>query len=188
MKTIKYTLLPLVLTLFFIACGDDETNNRALMYIDSQSALVEFKMYVGSENGGVEADYEALRRKPEQLFPSTLFESYTSTNITFRNDLLLIEQSGVRESFIYKFENGSFFINKGGEFMYFGEGDHSTIDIRQHYIGFKTGEGNFTFDPAPPVKNIDKDLAAGQSKFESIEKMLNVEDTLMWVTRKAAFR
>ncbi len=154
-----------------------------------RSQLVDFKLYYGSDAGGVEnTRTDTLKRKPEVFFASASFESYTSTSISFIGERMSIEQSSVKEIFPYKFEDGSLYVEKNGDFKYYGDGDVSVLDIRQHYIGYKTGDGNFKIVQAVPMKEIDKEYAASLSSFATVDAMTNKEDTLIWVTRKAAFR
>jgi len=190
MKLLKYINLLIFSSLLLLSCGDDSTDTAAIRYTESQSGLVDFKLYYGSENGGVEYPkiIDSLKRKPEVFFALASFESYTSTVISFVGEKISVEQSGVREIFPCKFEDGSLYVEKNGDYRYYGDGDQFTLDIRQHYVGYKTGDGSFTILPTLPMKEIDKDYAASLSSFGTVADMLNAEDTLIWVTRKAAFR
>ena len=189
MKILKYITLLILSVLLLVACGDDASDTTALRYVDSQSGLVDFRLYYGSDAGGVENNRtDTLKRKPEVFFVSASFESYTSTSISFIGDRMSIEQSGVKEIFPYKFEEGALYVKKNDDFKYYGDGDLSFLDIRQHYIGYKTGDGRFKIVQAEPRKEIDNDYAASLSSFATIDAMVNKEDTLIWVTRKAAFR
>lgn len=189
MKMLKYICLLVFASFIFMACGDDASDRMALRYVETQSGLVDFRLYYGSDTGGIENDsIDTLKRKPEAFFALALFESYTSTTISFAGERMSIEQSGVREIFPYKFEDGSLYVNKNGKPRYYGDGDQYTLDVRQHYIGYKTGDGRFKIVQAEPIKTIDQDYAASQSSFGTIDAMVNKEDTLMWITRKTAFR
>ena len=186
---LKFTYIFLILLIVFAACGDDGNSERALRYIDTQSGIVDFKMYVGSDEGGIEFDIDSLKKKVDAFFPSTLFESYTSTSVSFTNDEIIIEQSSIYERFKYKFEDGSLYINKeGGELRYFGDGDQNALDIRQHYIGYKSGDEAYHLLSSIPIKTISKDTVAAQTPFAKVAAMTNTGDTLIWCTRRATFR
>jgi len=186
---LKYLYTFIIVLFAFMACGDDENSEKSIRYVEFQSGIENFKMYVGSDEGGIEVGTDTLKRKVEVFFPSILFESYTSTSISFFNEEIIIEQSSIYERFKHKFDDGSLYVDKeGGEFRYFGDGDQNSLDIRQHYIGYKTGDGEFYRLSSTPLKMIDKDTVAAQTPFGEIADMKDATDTLIWCTRRAAFR
>jgi len=175
--------------LVFSSCGDDKDKSMALRYIDTQSGLENFRMYVGTAQGGTVVDTDTLKRKANAFFPNIYLEGYTNAAITFFDTEMIIEQSSIVERFRYEFKDGSLFLYKSdNQPRYYGDGDRSALDIRQHYIGYKTGDGNFKIIQATPVKEPDKDMVAAQSSFQTIENMTNEADTLIWATRRAVFR
>lgn len=183
-----YTLL-LFITAIFTACGGDD-NSGALRYIATSSGYESYTLYVGSESGGVEVHADSIKKRIEKIFPASVYENYTNTTISFLNDQIIITQSGSpAEKNTCKFENNSLYILKGDVPVYFGDGNQNALDIRQHYIAYKqSGDNAFSNIAALPQKSIDKDKAAQESPFGAISDMKSEQDTLIWCTRKAAFR
>lgn len=183
-----YSLFTVVI-LFFYACGGDD-NSGALRYIAASSGYESYTLYVGSESGGIEVHTDSIKGRIDQIFPTTVFESYTNTTFVFFNNQILIEQAGsVPELSDYKFEDNSLYIYNNGDPIYFGDGSQTAIDVRQHYIAYKQpGDKRYNNISATPQKNIDKDKAVAQTPFETIENMKSEGDTLVWCTRISAFR
>lgn len=187
---IRKIYLPLFTFIFlFVACGGDE-DSGALRYVDSSSGYESYTLYVGSETGGVEVHQDSIKKRIDQIFPASVFENYSNTTISFLNDEISIEQSGSpAEKSPYKFEDNSFYVYKRGVPVYFGDGNQDALDVRQHYIAYKQpGDKSFNHISALPQKVMDKDKAAEESPFGTIADMKSEQDTLIWCTRKSAFR
>ncbi|MDR2955846.1 MAG: hypothetical protein LBV43_12265 [Prevotella sp.] len=185
----KYTLFGLFTLILLVSCGDDD-DKGILRYVESQSGTESFTMYAGSEDGGIVVDPDSIKIPQTTYFPNSTFESYASTTFSFTNDnVVMVEQSTPAERNEYKFEDGSFYLFKAGEYRYFGDGDKSIINIRQHYIGYKQqGESTFSLMQATPQKDIDADKAAAETPYGSIENMKSEGDTLIWCTHSSYFR
>ncbi|MFV0418074.1 MAG: hypothetical protein ACK5KT_05035 [Dysgonomonas sp.] len=185
----KYIYTLLLVVVIFTSCGGDD-NSGGLRYVETSSGYESYVLYVGSESGGVEVHADSIKGRIDKIFPATVFENYTNTTISFINNHIIIEQSGsAPEKSIYKFEDNSLYIYKAEVPVYFGDGNHDALDIRQHYIAYKQpGDEVFNNISALPQKNIDKDNAAAESPFVTITNMKSEGDTLIWCTRKSAFR
>lgn len=184
-----YLLLILILTVS--ACSnDDNTSVGVLRYAESQIESP-FKLYVGSVNGAIECDTTDKLKIADYISPS-IYEGYSNTTIAFpaENQILVtFAQAGVKpEKSMCKFEDGSLFIHTGEKYQYFGQGDMSSLAVRQHYVGYKTGEGTFRLRPVEPQKDVTAQDAVTYSSFGSLENMKLEEDTLVWCTRASYFR
>lgn len=183
----KYIYSLFLIVVGFTACGSDD-NSGALRYIATSSGYESYRLYVGSESGGVEVHADSIKGRIDKIFPVSVYENYTNTIISFLNNQIIITQSGSpAEKSTYKFEDGSLYIFKGNIPVYFGDGNQNTLDIRQHYIAYKqSGDHIFNNISALPQKDIDK--AAQESPFGTISGMKSEQDTLIWCTRKSVFR
>lgn len=188
---LKNIYLLLILILAFSACSnDDNTSAGVLRYAESEIESP-FKLYVGSANGAVECD-TTDRLKIADYISSSIYESYSNTTIAFPSEnqiLITLAQAGVKpEKSLCKFEDGSLFIHTGEKYQYFGQGDVNALAVRQHYVGYKTGEGVFLLRKIEPQKDVTPEEAVSYSSFDSLENMKQVEDTLVWCTRVSYFR
>jgi len=186
----KKIYLFIITVFFFAACGSDDSNSGILRYIEASSGVESYTLYVGSETGGYEVHTDSIINRINLIFPTTVFESYSNTTITFWNESVIIEQSGSpAEKSLFKFEDNSLYIFNEDVPVYVGDGDKKALNIRQHYIAYKQpGDKTYQNIAASPQKNIDKDKAAAESPFGTIADMKSVEDTLVWCTRISAFR
>lgn len=187
----KYIYIAITLAfLFLCSCSSDSADTAGVLRYKESEIEKPFKLYVGSPNGGKEyTKTDSL--KIDNFIRSSFFESYSNTTITFPSEneiLVTFAATQVKpEKSVYKFENGSLFIYAGGKFLYFGEGNADALAIRQHYVGYKTGEGDFVLEQVDPQKNITADDAVSYTTFGSLKNMTSVEDTLVWCTRASYF-
>ncbi|MBK5719957.1 hypothetical protein JGH11_03640 [Dysgonomonas sp. Marseille-P4677] len=188
---LRYIYLLPILLLAFFACGsDDSTSTGVLRYAESKIEEP-FKLYTGGSAGAIECD-TTNKLKIVDYISSSIYENYSNTTIAFpaENQILItLAQGGVKpEKSLCKFENGSLFIHTGEKYQYFGEGGINSLAIRQHYVGYKTGEGTFRLRQIEPQKEVTAEEVASYSSFGSLENMKLEEDTLVWCTRVSYFR
>lgn len=179
--------VPLLFIVLITSCGNDDSD-KAIRYIESE--VESYTVYVGSEEGGIELDLDSIKDRLDLIFPMSVFENFTNTTFSFIDEnIVLIEQQGSKpEINNYIFEGNSLFLYKDKEPLYYGNGDISSFNIRQHYIAYKqAGDKTFINLQAIPQKEIGKDDIAKQSPFTSIQNMKSSEDTLIWCTRSSLF-
>lgn len=184
-----------IFILFFVlvllsSCGDDEGD--IIRY--SASTIEPFKVYVksaDSEQGGVELGESSITSRIRKIIPESTYEYYVNTTITFlENNIIIDPQASLAlpEKSPCRFEGGSLYISKASQWQYFGDGDQRMITIRQHYIAHKqNGSEKFQIKQVPPQKDMNGEVAAGQSPFGELKNMVE-GDTLIWCTRNSVFR
>lgn len=187
MKRLKYLyLISFLATTLFYSCGNE--SDEIIRYTESK--IDTCFIYVGSETGGVELHSDSIKDRLDLIFPETTFENFNNTTFSFIDETtVLIEQESAPEINNYIFQGNSLYLYKNNEPIYFGDGDITSFNIRQHYIAYKqAGDNKFTTLQVPPQKELSKEDAAKQSPFVTIQNMKSIEDTLIWCTRSSLFR
>lgn len=183
MKYIYYFFIIFVAGL--VSCGSDE-DTGVLRY--KESTVGDFTMYVGSVNGGQVVPPDSIKKRVEDYIRTALYENYANTTISFLNNEIIVSQNSPGEKSIYEFQNGSLYLVKDNNLTYIGDGDHTVLNIRQHYISYKqTGDQGFYSKQANPQRIIDADVAASETPFFGVANMKSTEDTLVWCTRNSLF-
>lgn len=185
-----YSILLVIGILFVVACGDD---NELVYRRYISSELKNYGMYIGTGTGAAEiGDLDSIKTKFEKMFPDSIFESYTSMTISFIDDEIVIDpqRSGtLPEISRYQLIDSSFYILKGEDQVYLGDGDYKEIKIRRHFVGYKRSDDTkYHYVRVAPQKDIDEAIAAGQTPFQSVDQVVNEGDTLIWCTRVALFQ
>lgn len=192
MKTNKVlSIVILLIATTYSACSNDDISDRALR--NNSSEISPFVVFAGSPDGGKRVHPDSIRNKVTAYFPSSVFEGYSSTAISFAGENIIIDSQlgmgGLPEKSIYKFENDILYIKNSGAWRYIGEGNQSLITIRQHYVGYKQpGNEHFQYKQLEPQKDIDSIKAVKTTPFELLDNMKAEEDTLIWCTRSSIFR
>lgn len=188
---LKKLYILLVFVLVFFACGSDDNSSAGVLRYAQSEIETPFNLYVGSVNGAIRCDTTNKLKIADYISPS-IYENYANTTISFPSEneiLITVAQAGTKpERSFCKFEDGSLFIHTGEKYQYFGQGDRSVIAVRQHYVGYKTGEGSFLLKQIEPQKDVLPEEAVAYSSFGTLGNMKLVEDTLVWCTRVSYFR
>jgi len=176
----KIYLLPVLLVIFYISCGDDNKTDN-LRY--SVSAITDFNVYAGSATGASKVEKS---RFDSSLVFTPAFETFTITDnyILFDADYIYINGTSLERS-PYRFvDDNLLYITIGGVEQYFGRGDLKNIIIRQHYVGYKSGDKAITLYQGMP-----KDKMTLEDAIKSAQKTsLPLGDTIMWATRESIFQ
>jgi hypothetical protein len=175
----KIYLLPALLVIFYISCGDDNKTDN-LRY--SISSITDFNVYAGSETGANKIE-ESKYDSSVVFIPA--FETYTITDSYILFDAGYIYVNGVSlERSQYRFADGNLFITTGGTEQYYGKGNEKKLTIRQHYVGYKSTENSITL-----FQGIPKDKLTLEDALKSARKTgLPPGDTIMWATRESIFQ
>lgn len=191
-KTKFLTLAIVALSVCFNSCSNDDDDKvkypKTLSY--KKTEAVEFKIYVGSENGGKEVSTADL--DPADFWPAEYFkedkEWYEGFSVTFIDDnsVKLINKFDSEEvSALYKFEGDKLSLfneeeNEWSSDWIWGNKNKLTMKSsfsKHHKITTNSsGSGNGSSDEHV---NITEMIGKGKI-FESLSDMKHKEDTVMW--------
>ena len=194
MRLKKVYCLLLAIPFLAIACGGEE-EIAYRRHISSEIRPDSFRMFAfNADKDSLEINQldTLLRKRPmNTFFPDTLFENYSSTTISFLGDNEIIidpqQRGSLPEISRYEYVDGSFYIFNGETPVYLGDGDHKQIDARRHFVGYKRlGDTRFHYIRVAPRKDIDENIASGQTPIQSIDRLVE-GDTVFWGTRYSLF-
>lgn len=191
LKQSNWGILPLsiIMSLFlsfgFFSCSDNDDEikyPKALTYKSKQ--VVEFKLYVGSENGGVEVSTKDL--DPKNYWKDGITDddqSFPKLNITFTDDENITVNN---HSTQYSFDNGvmSVYDKEDKEWNIVGYGNRISLRLASAYAKdhkiYENGYGSSTWGEERNITLSDFIGEGENYSFSSLADMKHKEDTIMW--------
>ncbi|NDW17486.1 hypothetical protein D0T53_00980 [Dysgonomonas sp. 216] len=186
-------LLPLVLgvvTLGFASCSDDDDDSVSY----KETKIVNFKMYVGSENGGVEVNTANI--DPKKYFKEDLEEEIDDNegvSITFSGNKATVSYSGEKGTISYKVENGKLYFGEENYWWFAGFGGTGGFKVSEHYGYYRTQYSyNFNdidLEDLNDQETIDiNDVMESNYYLGSLDDMRSIQDTIVFCTIESYFR
>jgi len=195
MKKLLYTILCCVL--LFASCSSDDEKTDDILTVTSVD-LSDFTIYAGSVNGGVEVQYNELKRTEliNYFFDGKYkSDAYERIEIQFNEGkLTFVDSVGTKIISSYGFEGDSLFINKlnttdnSWDKVYVALGN--TTDYLHRVLAFSRYRNDIGNDT---VRIINKEVLSLDRMlelrgFSSLSEMTDPKDTLVWCNAVYIFK
>lgn len=181
--------LALVASLGLTSCSDDDIDKvsypHSIKYVKSE--ITEFKMYIGSENGGKEVSTAGL--DPAKYWPEDYLEDLDTMkgiSIEYKdkeNAVVTVTAENKSYSSKYKFEKGELLlINEENQWETLAYGDIKRIKMHTAFskICKYYPNGNSVAYGGEEEHVSLNDLLGKDRLFESLSDMKYAKDTIMW--------
>jgi hypothetical protein len=184
MKTVKFLACLLLAVGFFASCKDDKTEVKRAKTLNYQKTqIAEFKMYVGSAEGGKEV-------KTTGLDPKTYWKDYIAQNdgaygkkdfsITFMDDKNFKTSLKKEDKYIYKFTKDTLSIlnSKSTKWELFGFGNKNQVVVRRGMYKIKNNANQL-------IGGVDNNVTLNSlftlgKDFKKLSDMKATTDTIMY--------
>jgi len=190
MKKIFYSLL---FVLLCVGCSSDSDEIDDILTVVTVD-LSDFTVYAGSANGGVEVQFNDLKRTElaQRFFAGRYnYRLYDTISIQFNNEKLTYEygQSGIKKKIVstFEFKGDSLFINKSdGTKAFVALGTLDNLYRLQGLSRYRLTEEKDTIRVFNEVLSLDKMLQV--RGLTSLKDMTDPTDTLVWCNATYLFK